>query len=271
MNLTELEEIGLRNVGKIYHNLSYDELIRHEIENSECALTKQGATAVDTGVFTGRSPKDKYFVDRDPSNKYIAWGDVNQKVSEKVFNELLDVAREQLSGKDLYITDVYSGASVDSKRSIRFVTEIAWQAHFVKNMFIRPSESELATFKPQFTVLNACKAVNDKWKEHGLNSEVFVLFDIENNLSIIGGTWYGGELKKRDFLYDELLVASGEQTLYALFSECRRKRRYGALLDLAEREKRHSRLIRIENSSEMTSTDGMTRVFSTSRADVMQR
>lgn len=199
MNLTELEEIGLRNVGKIYHNLSYDELIRHEIENSECALTKQGATAVDTGVFTGRSPKDKYFVDRDPSNKYIAWGDVNQKVSEKVFNELLDVAREQLSGKDLYITDVYSGASVDSKRSIRFVTEIAWQAHFVKNMFIRPSESELATFKPQFTVLNACKAVNDKWKEHGLNSEVFVLFDIENNLSIIGGTWYGGELKKGIF------------------------------------------------------------------------
>lgn len=93
MNLTELEEIGLRGVGKIYHNLSYDELIKHEIENKECTLTTKGATAVDTGVFTGRSPKDKYFVDRDPSNKYIAWGDVNQKVSEEIFKELLEVAK----------------------------------------------------------------------------------------------------------------------------------------------------------------------------------
>lgn len=116
MNLTELEEIGLKSVGKIYHNLSYDELIRHEIENNECVLTKKGATAVDTGVFTGRSPKDKYFVDRYPSNQYIAWGDVNQKISEEIFNELLDLSREQLSGKDLYVTDVYSGSSEASKK-----------------------------------------------------------------------------------------------------------------------------------------------------------
>ncbi len=199
MNLKELEEIGLKNVGKVYHNLNYDELIQHEIENKECAVTKKGATAVDTGIFTGRSPKDKYFVDRHPSNQYIAWGDVNQKISEDIFNELLDLSREQLSGKDLYVTDVYSGASENSKKSIRFITEIAWQSHFVKNMFIRPTESELESFKPQFTVLNACKAVNEKWMEHGLNSEVFVLFDIENNLAIIGGTWYGGELKKGIF------------------------------------------------------------------------
>ncbi|MGE4419763.1 MAG: phosphoenolpyruvate carboxykinase (ATP) [Sulfurimonas sp.] len=199
MNLTELEEIGLKNVGKIYHNLGYDELIQHEIENKECVVTKKGATAVDTGVFTGRSPKDKYFVDRYPSNQYIAWGDVNQKISEEIFNELLELSREQLSGKDLYVTDVYSGSSEASKKSIRFITEIAWQSHFVKNMFIRPTEAELEVFKPQFTVLNACKAVNEKWMEHGLNSEVFVLFDIENNLAIIGGTWYGGELKKGIF------------------------------------------------------------------------
>ena len=99
----------------------------------------------------------------------------------------------------MYVTDVYSGASEASKKSIRFITEIAWQSHFVKNMFIRPTKAELEVFKPQFTVLNACKAVNEKWKEHGLNSEVFVLFDIENNLAIIGGTWYGGELKKGIF------------------------------------------------------------------------
>jgi phosphoenolpyruvate carboxykinase (ATP) len=111
----------------------------------------------------------------------------------------LDVARKQLSGKDLYITDVYCGASPASKKSVRFVSEIAWQAHFVKNMFIRPNENELETFKSDFTVLNACQAVNDKWKEHGMNSEVFVLFDVERNICIIGGTWYGGEMKKGIF------------------------------------------------------------------------
>jgi len=199
MNKTELEELGLKNVGAIHHNISYDELIKHELENGEVERTKSGATTVDTGIFTGRSPKDKYFVDREPSNKYIAWGDVNQKISEEIFNELLELSREQLSGKDLYVTDVYSGASPASKKSIRFITEIAWQSHFVKNMFIRPTASELEVFKPDFTVLNACKAVNDKWKEHGMNSEVFVLFDVERNLSIIGGTWYGGELKKGIF------------------------------------------------------------------------
>ncbi|WP_294964219.1 phosphoenolpyruvate carboxykinase (ATP) [Sulfurimonas sp.] len=199
MNLTELEELGLENIGKIHHNLGYDELIQHELENGECAQTNKGAMAVDTGIFTGRSPKDKYFVDCDPSNKYIAWGDVNKKVSADIFAELLVVAQEQLSGKDLYVTDVFCGSSAASKRSVRFVSEIAWQSHFVKNMFIRPTESELEVFKSDFTVLNACKAVNDKWKEHGLNSEVFVLFDVENNMAIICGTWYGGEMKKGIF------------------------------------------------------------------------
>lgn len=199
MNSKELENLGLKNIGKIHHNKSYDELVEHELEKRECSITNSGATAVDTGIFTGRSPKDKYFVDRAPSNKYIAWGDVNQKVSQEIFAELLEVAQEQLSGKDLYVTDVFCGASVASKKSVRFVSEIAWQAHFVKNMFIRPTPAELEVFESDFTVLNACQAVNDKWKEHGLNSEVFVLFDIENNIAIIGGTWYGGEMKKGIF------------------------------------------------------------------------
>ena len=199
MNIEELEDLGLKNIGKVHHNASFDELIKAEIANGECQMTSSSATAVDTGIFTGRSPKDKYFVDREPSNKHVGWGDVNQKVSAEIFDELLDVAREQLSGKDLYVTDVFTGSSPASKRSIRFVSEIAWQAHFVKNMFICPNEEELKEFKSDFTVLNACKAVNHKWKEHGLNSEVFVLFDIENNLSIIGGTWYGGEMKKGIF------------------------------------------------------------------------
>ncbi len=196
---TEIETLGIKNTGKLFHNLSYDELIEHELRNGECTLSSNGAMMVDTGIFTGRSPKDKYFVNQDPSNKYIAWGDVNKKIDKKIFDELLVVAQEQLSNKDLYITDVFCGSSESSKRSVRFISEIAWQSHFVKNMFIRPNESELATFKPQFTVLNACKAVNEKWEAHGMHSEVFVLFDVEANLCIIGGTWYGGEMKKGIF------------------------------------------------------------------------
>lgn len=199
MTLTELEDLGLKDIGQIHHNLGYDELMKHELENGEVTLTDSGAVTVDTGIFTGRSPKDKYFVDREPSNKYIGWGDINRKVSAEIFDELLEVTREQLSGKDLYVTDVFSGSSPASKHSVRFVTEIAWQSHFVKNMFIRPTDEELVGFKPGFTVLNACKTVNKKWKEHGLNSEVYVLFDVERNIAIIGGTWYGGELKKGIF------------------------------------------------------------------------
>ncbi len=199
MILNELEAIGIKNSSEIFHNLEYDELIEHELKNGEVEQVKTGATTVDTGIFTGRSPKDKYFVEQDDSKKYIAWGDVNKPVSKEIFEELLLVAKEQLSGKSLYVTDVFCGSSKASKRSVRFVTELAWQSHFVKNMFIRPTAGELAKFQPEFTVLNACKAVNDKWKEHGLNSEVFVMFDIEENIAIIGGTYYGGEMKKGIF------------------------------------------------------------------------
>ncbi len=195
----QLDNLGIKNPKEVFYNLDYDELIDHELKNGECKLTKCGATAVDTGIFTGRSPKDKYFVYRDPSNKYIAWGDVNHKVTAEVFNELLEVAKEQLSNKSLYVMDVYTGASEASKRKVRFISELAWQAHFVKNMFIRPTKEELKGFSPDFTVLNACKAIDEKYKEHGLNSEVFVMFDVENNIAIIGGTYYGGEMKKGIF------------------------------------------------------------------------
>jgi phosphoenolpyruvate carboxykinase (ATP) len=199
MNPAEIEKIGIKNVGKIHRNLDYEELIEHELNNGECQLATNGATMVDTGIFTGRSPKDKYFVNQEPSNGYISWGDVNHKIDKAVYEELFEVAKSQLSDKDLYVTDVYCGSSQTSRRSVRFVSEIAWQSHFVTNMFIRPSMEQLMTFAPQFTVLNACKAVNDKWKEHGLNSEVFVIFNVEENLAVIGGTYYGGEMKKGIF------------------------------------------------------------------------
>ncbi|MDR1285009.1 MAG: phosphoenolpyruvate carboxykinase (ATP) [Campylobacteraceae bacterium] len=197
--MNKIKELGLNNVGKIFYNLNYDEILKHEIQNKEGVLTNLGAFTVDTGIFTGRSPKDKYFVKQDPSSKYIAWGNVNHSISKQLFDKLLEKAKKQLSNKDIYIQDAYCGASLTSRKSVRFVTEVAWQAHFVKNMFIRPSEKELVDFEPDFTVYNACKCVNEDYKEDGLNSEVFVIFNIEDNIAVIGGTWYGGEMKKGIF------------------------------------------------------------------------
>jgi len=194
-----LEKLGLENIGNVYHNLSYDELQTHEINNNECKLSSTGAAMCDTGIFTGRSPKDKYFVDHPDSNQNISWGNINRKIEKEKFDRLFDLTTTQLSGKDIYVMDVFAGSSEASKRSIRFVSEVAWQAHFVKNMFIRPTEEELESFEPDFVVYNACKTSNQNYKEMGLNSDVFVCFNIEDNISIIGGTWYGGEMKKGIF------------------------------------------------------------------------
>lgn len=199
MMIKDLDKLGLTNIKKIYHNLSYKELFEHEKNNNEGYITSNGTFGVDTGIFTGRSPKDKYFVKQEPSEKYIAWGKVNKPISKEIFNKLLSKAKKQLSNKEIYIQDVYCGSSLASRKSIRFITEVAWQAHFVKNMFIRPKEEELENFKPDFIVYNACKCVNDEYKQDGLNSEVFVAFNIEENICIIGGTWYGGEMKKGIF------------------------------------------------------------------------
>jgi len=199
MNASEIEKLGIQSVGEIFYNLSYDELIQHELDNGECQLTSSGATTVDTGIFTGRSPKDKFFVDQEPSNKFIGWGKVNQKISHENYEELYAIATSQLSEKDLYVMDLFTGSSPASKRNVRFISEIAWQAHFVKNMFIRPTTDELEGFRPNFTVINACKATNDRYEEMGLHSEVFVVFNVEENVAIIGGTWYGGEMKKGIF------------------------------------------------------------------------
>lgn len=192
-------ELGLKSVGKIYRNLSYDELFDHEVKNNEGKLSANGTMMVDTGKFTGRSPKDKYFVQQDPSQKNIAWGNINQPVSAEIFDELYAEVTGYLSGKDVYVADGFSGANPKTTRKIRFITEIAWQAHFIKNMFIRPEESELEGFAPDFTVYNAARLTNKKWQEMGLNSDVFVIFNIEKNVAIIGGTWYGGEMKKGIF------------------------------------------------------------------------
>ena len=194
-----LDKLGLKNLGNVYYNPSFEELEEDEIENGEAKISTSGAAMIDTGIFTGRSPKDKYFVDQPPSNEHIAWGDINQPIKREIYEELLGTTIDQLSEGDIYVMDVFVGSSPASRRKIRFISEVAWQAHFVKNMFIRPTEEELEDFEPDFVVYNACKTVDEKWKEHGLNSEVFVVFNVEDGVGIIGGTWYGGEMKKGIF------------------------------------------------------------------------
>jgi len=194
----DLEKLGLSDVKEVFYNSSYELLKEKELE-AGLKQADNGAMMVDTGIFTGRSPKDKFFVEQDPSNKYIAWGDINFKTSKAVFDDLFSKAKKQLSNKDIYIQDLFCGASEASKKKVRFVTEIAWQAHFVKNMFIRPTEAELEGFSSDFVVYNACKVVDDEWEKHNLNSEVFVVFNVEENIAVIGGTWYGGEMKKGIF------------------------------------------------------------------------
>ncbi len=197
--MVDAKSLGLKAVGKIYHNIGYDELFDHESRNKEGQISQNGTMMVDTGKFTGRSPKDKYFVHQLPSFKNIAWSKLNQPVAPEIFDELHAEVLDYLAGKDLYVTDGFCGANEKTRRSVRFVTEFAWQSHFVKNMFIRPGSEGLKNFAPNFTVYNASSLPNKNWERHGLNSEVFIIFNIEKNVAIIGGTWYGGEMKKGIF------------------------------------------------------------------------
>ena len=207
--------LGLENVGQVYHNLDVDTLIDHAVENEGATIASSGALIIDTGIFTGRSPKDKYFAYADPSSNYISWGDVNRYVDQETYASLKETSTQQLSGKDLYVTDVFCGSSANSRKSIRFITEIAWQAHFIKNMFILPSKSELENFTPDFTIYNACKTTNPKWKEQGLHSEVYVAFNVEENEAVIGGTWYAGEMKKGVFsMMNYWLPLNGQMAMH---------------------------------------------------------
>ncbi|NOU46298.1 MAG: phosphoenolpyruvate carboxykinase (ATP) [Bacteroidales bacterium] len=204
----ELAIYGIQDVIEAYHNPSYEVLYQHEMDPalegfSKGVLTNTGAISVDTGIFTGRSPKDKYVVFDEVSKDTMWWStqgkNDNRPLDPEKYQKLKKIAANQLSGKKLYVMDAYAGANPDTRLKVRFIVEVAWQAHFVKNMFIRPEEKELDTFVPDFVVLNASKAVNSEWKEMGMNSENFIVFDLTERTSLIGGTWYGGEMKKGIF------------------------------------------------------------------------
>ncbi len=205
----DLSQYGIQAVKKIYYNLPYDELYKHETDESlegyeKGIETNLGAVAVDTGIFTGRSPKDKYIVKEETTEKNIWWAEENNKsdnhpISEEVWQELKLTTINQFHEKKLYVMDAFCGANENSRIKIRVITEVAWMAHFVKNMFIRPTEKELVGFEPDFVMLNACKTVNENWEKHELNSDVYVAFNLKEKLALVGGTWYGGEIKKGFF------------------------------------------------------------------------
>ncbi len=210
-----MQDLGLSKVGinehkTIYRNLSYDELFKHETDSSlegyeKGFVTSSGAVAVETGRFTGRSPKDKYIVEEETSKDNVWWagaarpGSDNKPISEETWEELKSIAQKQLNGKNLYIIDAFCGANPETRINVRVITEVAWMAHFAKNMFIRPTDAELENFNPDFTILHACKATNPNFEKHGLRSEVFAGFNIKQRMAAIGGTWYGGEIKKGIF------------------------------------------------------------------------
>lgn len=205
-----LEKYGIQGVKEIIHNPTYEYLYEAELNPNlegfeRGRLTELGAVNVMTGEFTGRSPKDKYIVKDEVTENTLWWTSEkatndNKPISQKTWNALKETTVNQLSGKKLYVVDAFCGANENTRLKVRFIMEVAWQAHFVKNMFIRPTEEELENFgEPDFVVMNASKTSFKDFKNHGLNSEVYIAFNLTEKMQIIGGTWYGGEMKKGIF------------------------------------------------------------------------
>lgn len=202
-----LEQYGITNTQEIIYNPSfeflYDEELNPNLQGYEKGqLTELGAVNVMTGEFTGRSPKDKYIVKDSITENTIWWNsdkaaNDNKPISQDTWNALKQTTVNQLSGKRLFVVDAFCGANENTRLKVRFIMEVAWQAHFVKNMFIRPTEEELENFgEPDFIVMNGSKTSFKEYAAHGLNSEVYVAFNLTEKVQIIGGTWYGGEMKK---------------------------------------------------------------------------
>ncbi len=208
MSTIDLSQYGIAGA-KVIHNPSWDQLF---IDETNPALTgyekgqetELGAVNVMTGIYTGRSPKDKFFVMDDTSKDTIWWTsdeykNDNKPITPATWDALKAIADKELSDKTLYVVDAFCGTNPDTRLAVRFVMEVAWQAHFVTNMFIRPTEEELKNFTPDFVVLNASKAKVENWKELGINSETCVAFNLTQRMQLIINTWYGGEMKKGMF------------------------------------------------------------------------
>ncbi|MBT3300054.1 MAG: phosphoenolpyruvate carboxykinase (ATP) [Candidatus Marinimicrobia bacterium] len=197
-----LDRLGFKNIQRIERNLPVESLIEDTIVSKDGKIGMHGAVMVDTGRYTGRSPKDKYFVKEPSSQDHLWWGKVNQEISEDIFDELYAKVVDRYNQEDdskTYIFDGFAGADPDYTIRVRMIAKKAWQAHFVHNMFIRPEPKELENFEPDFTIINASNVFNDQFEKHGMHSETFIIFHMEKRIAIIGGTEYGGEMKKGIF------------------------------------------------------------------------
>ena len=210
MATIDLSKYGIKDVKEILHNPSYEVLFKEETKDTlegyeKGQVTELGAVNVMTGIYTGRSPKDKFFVYNEASKDTVWWTsdaykNDNKPCSEAAWADLKAKAVKQLSGKRLFVMDTFCGANPATRLKVRFIMEVAWQAHFVKNMFIRPTEEELENYgEPDFVSFNAAKAKVDNYKELGLNSETATVFNLKTNEQVILNTWYGGEMKKGIF------------------------------------------------------------------------
>ncbi len=206
MAMINLEKYGILGATEVMHNPSYEVLFEEEMKADltgyeKAQMTELGAVNVMTGIYTGRSPKDKYIVMDENSKNTVWWTsdeykNDNHPISEEVWAELKALAQKELCNKKLYVVDAFCGANPDTRMAVRFIVEVAWQAHFVTNMFIQPTAEELEAFEPDFVVYNASKAKVENFKELGLNSETAVAFNVTSKEQVILNTWYGGEMKK---------------------------------------------------------------------------
>jgi len=194
----QLEHLGI-NPSTVKSNLSQEEWMDEELSNEEGRLSSNGTVIVNTGIYTGRSPKDRFIVKSKNTEDLIDWGDVNQPIREESFNILEKAVKKEMDHNDLFVFDGFAGADKRYQLPLRVVTQMAWQGHFSHNMFIRPTTEELSDFSPEFTILNASTTDIANWKELGLNSKVFIILNLDKKMAIIGGTEYGGEIKKSIF------------------------------------------------------------------------
>ncbi|MFQ6615472.1 MAG: phosphoenolpyruvate carboxykinase (ATP) [Fidelibacterota bacterium] len=215
----DLGYLGITDAGEIGYNLPPDILVEKVLTRGEGKLGMNGALMVDTGRYTGRSPNDKFFVRKGSGDSNIWWGPVNRPVSEEVFHILLKKVVEFYNrnedGPGALVFDGFCGADRESALPVRFVAKKAWQALFVHNMFIPPGKEELKGFRPGFTIINASPVVDEDWEKHGLNSETFIIFNLERRIGIIGGSEYGGEMKKGIFsIMNYYLPLDGTLTMH---------------------------------------------------------
>jgi len=196
--LHQLELMGI-NPSSVKSNLSQDEWKNEELSRKEGRLSSNGTVIVNTGIYTGRSPNDRFIVKNKETEELIDWGDINLPLSEESFEILEDAVKKEMEQKDLFVFDGYAGADKRYRLPLRVVTMMAWQGHFSHNMFIRPTEKELEGFEPEFTILSASSTNIENWEELGLNSKVFIVLNLKKKMAIIGGTEYGGEIKKSIF------------------------------------------------------------------------